>query len=99
MKVWDKAGIQVATPGSAVRLASVAIQVTDCATRPGHYEWDLECICIVINGKTCSVPLNILGSVSVKLSQVFFVFLFDSLRSTQQSFSYVGTGFPGLNQY
>ena len=27
------------------------------------YEWDFVCICIVINGKTCSVPLNILSSV------------------------------------
>ena len=25
--------------------------------------------------------------------------LFDSLRPSQQSFSYVGTGLPGLNQY
>ena len=25
-------------------------------------------------------------------------FLFDSLRPSQQPFSYVGTGFPGLNQ-
>ena len=36
MKVWDRAGIQLATPGSAVRLASVARHVTDCATRPGQ---------------------------------------------------------------
>ena len=28
-KVWDRAGIQLATPGSAARL------VTDCATQPG----------------------------------------------------------------
>ena len=27
------------------------------------YESDYECICIMINGKTCSVPLNILSSV------------------------------------
>ena len=32
-KVWDRAGIELATPGSAVRLASVARHVTDCATR------------------------------------------------------------------
>ena len=36
MKVWDRAGIELATPGSAVRLASVARHVTDCATRPGY---------------------------------------------------------------
>ena len=34
-KVWDRAGIELATPGSAVRLASVARHVTDCATRVG----------------------------------------------------------------
>ena len=37
-KVWDQAGIELATPGSAVRLASVARHVTNCATRPGHFE-------------------------------------------------------------
>ena len=26
------------------------------------YESDYECSCIIINGKTCSVPLNILSS-------------------------------------
>ena len=33
-KVWDPTGIKLATPGSAVRHASVARQVTDCATQP-----------------------------------------------------------------
>ena len=28
-----------------------------------RFESDYECICIVNNGKTCSVPLNILSSV------------------------------------
>ena len=32
-KVWDRAGIELATPGIAVRHASVARHVTDCATR------------------------------------------------------------------
>ena len=32
MKVWDRAGIKLATPGCAFRLASVARHVTDCAT-------------------------------------------------------------------
>ena len=31
-KVWDRTGIELATPGSAVRHASVARHVTDCAT-------------------------------------------------------------------
>ena len=35
-KVWDWAGMELVTPGSAVRLASVARHVTDCATRPGN---------------------------------------------------------------
>ena len=43
-KVWDRAGIELATTGSAVRLASVARHVTDCATRP--------------SSKTCVKPLN-----------------------------------------
>ena len=29
-KVWDRAGIELVTPGSAVRLVSVARHVTDC---------------------------------------------------------------------
>ena len=36
-KVWDWTRIKLATPGSAVRLASVARHLTDCATRPGKY--------------------------------------------------------------
>ena len=35
-KVWDQTGIELATPGSAVRHASVARHVTDCATRTGN---------------------------------------------------------------
>ena len=38
-KVWDWAGIELATPGSAVRLASVARPVTDCATWPGSWQY------------------------------------------------------------
>ena len=37
MKVWDQAEIELGTPGSAVRLASVARHVNDCATRPGNF--------------------------------------------------------------
>ena len=36
-KVWDRAGIELATPGSAVSFASVTRHVTDCATRPGMF--------------------------------------------------------------
>ena len=34
-KVWDWAGIKLTTPGSAVRHASVARHITDCAKWPG----------------------------------------------------------------
>ena len=37
-KVWYRAGIKLATPGSAVRHASVARHVTDCPTLPGVYQ-------------------------------------------------------------
>ena len=40
-KVWDQAGIELATPGSAVRHASVARHVTDCATR-ALLGWNVE---------------------------------------------------------
>ena len=36
-KVWDRAGIELATPGSAVSFASVTRHVADCATRPGFF--------------------------------------------------------------
>ena len=35
MKVWDRAEIELVTRGSAVRLASVARHVMDCAMQPG----------------------------------------------------------------
>ena len=35
-KEWDQAGIKLPTPGSAVRLSSVARHVTDWATQPDH---------------------------------------------------------------
>ena len=41
MKVWDRAGIKLETPGSAVRLTSVPRHVTDCATRPSEEGFDL----------------------------------------------------------
>ena len=41
-KVWDRVGIELATPGIAVRHASVARHVTDCATRPGLVTIDVQ---------------------------------------------------------
>ena len=36
-KVWDRAGIELTTPGSAVSFASVTRHVTACATRPSKH--------------------------------------------------------------
>ena len=36
MKVLDRVGIELANPGSAVRLAPVARHITDFATRSGR---------------------------------------------------------------
>ena len=47
-------GIELATPGSAVRLASVARHVTDCATRPGTLS-ECRTIWIQIRTDTLSV--------------------------------------------
>ena len=38
-KAWYRAGIELATPGTAVRHASVARHVTDCATQPGNISY------------------------------------------------------------
>ena len=37
-KVWDQAGIELTTPGSANRLASGARQDTSCTMRPGDLQ-------------------------------------------------------------
>ena len=47
-KVWNGAGMELATPGSAVRLASVARQVTDYATQPGEKKATFISKCISI---------------------------------------------------
>ena len=49
-KVWDRTGIELSTPGSAVRHASVAWHVTDCATRSGKKKFDYEKIFFLQNG-------------------------------------------------
>ena len=36
-KVWDQVRIELVTPGSAVRHASKARHITDCATHPGRW--------------------------------------------------------------
>ena len=42
-KVWDWAGIELPTPGSAVSFPSVTRHVTICATRPGQYLFIFPC--------------------------------------------------------
>ena len=60
-KVWDRAGIELANPGSAVRLASGARHVTDCATRPGKILWNKFLIFLVytILQRVCAISFMI----------------------------------------
>ena len=48
MKVLDRARMELVTPGSAVRLASVARHVTDCAMRPGGLRLHLPCVSMAL---------------------------------------------------
>ena len=59
-KVWDRAGIKLATPRIAVRHASVARHVTDCATRPGIIHL-MECS--ISKLAASKIPLVYLASV------------------------------------
>ena len=59
MNVWDRAGIELATPGSEVRLASVAIHVTDCATRLGT-----SALCVANMGGT-DIPYMYISTTTV----------------------------------
>ena len=63
-KVWDRTGIELATPGSAVRHASVARHLTDCATRSGYIGqmvwYVLKCQFLWINIRWPLSFLNIL---------------------------------------
>ena len=47
-KVWDRGGIKLGTPGSAVRLASVARYITDCATQHGNWEIRILILCYTL---------------------------------------------------
>ena len=58
-KVWDRAGIELVTPGSAVRLASVARHVTDCPTRPGNcFVWFDKCVMLKDHNAVTPVRFN-----------------------------------------
>ena len=56
-KVWDRAGIELATPGSAVRHASVARHITDCATRPGTISGGQWLNLLHLNSQYCRLSL------------------------------------------
>ena len=56
MKVWDQAGIELATPGSVVRLASVARHVTDCTMRPSTDHGEMLTM-FISSGSTLSINL------------------------------------------
>ena len=61
----------------------------------------LNCRLLQIIGGALRVKLSIVKFRIEKYKHSQFVLFvwFDSLRPSQQSFSYVGTGLPGLNQY
>ena len=62
----DRFGIELATPGSAVRHASVARRVTDCATRPGFNRLD------IVNYKSVCLKLTKTTLLSGKIFLFFF---------------------------
>ena len=64
-KVWDWAGIKLATPGFAVRRASVVRHVTDCAMQPGNFK-----TCMHFNTILCGPMLNAILSSCMKESSV-----------------------------
>ena len=86
MKVWDRAGIELATPGSAVSLASVARHDTNCARR-------LEFI--AVKNEIFAVVLDFFY-----IMHTMFVCV-DALHPSQQFFSHVGMipCLPGFNKY
>ena len=53
---------RLATPGSAVRHASVARNVTDCATRPGKKKCTLDELVIRRSGMKMNSHLDVMGS-------------------------------------
>ena len=59
MKVWDRAGIQLATPESAVGHVSAVRHVADCATRPAKFAIGLV-VMSSIRISTCSLALQII---------------------------------------
>ena len=71
-EVWDRAGIELATPGIAVRHASVARHVTDCATRPVTVSTD-QCVYFSM---CFSGPVKLKVTVSTDLCVYFTMFCF-----------------------
>ena len=67
-KVWDRAGIQLMTPGSAVRHASVAGHFPDCATRHSLSYFEMQCLCFTY--------LDMFLEGSKKGWQLFFLYIY-----------------------
>ena len=75
MKVWDQAGIKLLTPGSAVRLVSVARQVTDCAMQPSDPKGQENKIYTIVKGRETfdcrhTVPITRCSEVKYVLKKV-----------------------------
>ena len=71
MKVCDRAGIKLATPDSAVRLAFVARHITNCATRPSIGFWESG-IQYPVSGKPMGELTFLLMTVPTRFSYVQF---------------------------
>ena len=83
-KVWDRAGIELATPGSAVSFASVTRHVTYCATRPGKL---CRCIGDLIKRLSCdldrqrSKPKPAFSCISLTVWRLFVLLLYLPVNS------------------
>ena len=66
MKVWDKTRIELATPVSTVRLASVTRHVTDCATWHGRQSKEQEMNYVKLNTSVTIMTYDAMSSVTVQ---------------------------------
>ena len=100
-KVWYRAGIELATPGSAVRHASVARHVTDCATRPGaKHSWldtsmqschSFHCSNTWLSPRMSYTIILYMGSTNIKYQSINMAFTNHHLVPTNQLGYYKST--------
>ena len=98
-KVWDRAGIELATPGSAVRHAFVML----CLNILIFTHLIPKILCKMVLG-FCFAILAPLGTITqckenYLCIKIRIFFSFDSLHPSQQFFSQARVGLPVLNQY